>query len=65
MNAIQKLRSAWAHRGGRDPVLEAFMNAPVVDEPLTPEEEESCQEAWEEYKRGESVPLEELNRTLP
>ncbi len=51
-----------AHHRERDPVLEAFQNAPEVDEPLTPEEEASLDEARAEYERGESVALDEFMR---
>ena len=51
-----------ARRRQRDTVLEAFQNAPEVDEPLTPEEAASLDEAWAEYKRGETVPLDEFMR---
>lgn len=52
-----------ARRREHDPVLEFLNNAPEVDEPLTPEEEEaSLDEARAEYKRGESVPLDEFMR---
>jgi hypothetical protein len=64
MNAIQKFRSAWSHRGGRDAVLEFFANAPEVDEPLTEEEETGLREARAESKRGETVSLEEAFREL-
>ncbi len=62
MNAIQKIRRAWAHRGGRDPVLELFINAPEVDEPLTEQEEAGLLEARAESDRGETVTLEEAFR---
>ncbi len=64
MNAIQKIRHVWAHRGGRDPVLEFFMNAPVDDEPVTPEEEAAVRESRAAYERGEGITLEELKRSL-
>ena len=51
-----------ARRRQRDPVLEAVQNAPEVDEPLTPEDAASLDEAWAEYKRGETVPLDEFMR---
>jgi hypothetical protein len=51
-----------ARRREPDPVLAFINNAPEVDEPLTPEEEASLDEAWAEYKRGESVPLDEFLR---
>ena len=60
------LRRALSRRGGeKDPFLEFLENAPIDDEPTTPEEDASSREAWEEYKRGESSPLEEVRRRLP
>jgi hypothetical protein len=47
-----------ARRRDPDPVLALFQNAPEEDEPLTPEEAASLDEAW--AQRGESVPLGEL-----
>jgi hypothetical protein len=43
----------------QDPVLEAFEAAPLDDEPVTEEEEALAREAWAEYERGESAPLDE------
>jgi hypothetical protein len=51
-----------ARRRERDPVLEFFENAPEDDEPLTPEEAASLDEAWEQ--RGEAVPLDKVQREL-
>ncbi len=45
-----------------DPLLRLLENAPADDEPSSPEEDASCKEAWEEYKRGESKPLEQYER---
>src|SRR5207237_694039 len=58
MNAIQKLSRAWAHRGGRDPALEFFMNAPEVE--LLPDELGEI----ESYEDDELISLEELKREL-
>jgi len=44
----------------RDPLLDAVLRAPVDDEPSSPEEDQSAQEAWAEYERGEAVPLHEI-----
>jgi hypothetical protein len=41
----------------RDPLLEAVRSAPVDDEPSSPEEDQSAEEAWAHYQRGEAVPL--------
>jgi hypothetical protein len=43
-----------------DPVLAAFLAAPLDDEPVTGEEERSVAEARAQYPRGGSVPLDEL-----
>lgn len=45
-----------------DPVYQAFMNAPLDDEPLTPEEEAAIAEGHEELIRGETVSREEILR---
>jgi hypothetical protein len=49
-----------ARRRQPDPVLEFFNNAPEDDEPLTPEEQASVEEAW--AQRGDSVSLDEFRR---
>jgi len=51
-----------ARRRERDPLLELFENAAEDDEPSTPEEDASADEAWEQYKRGEAIPLDEIRR---
>lgn len=43
-------------------MLAFFEDAPEVDEPLTPEERASLDEAWAEHERGETVPLDEFMR---
>ncbi len=48
----------------QDPLLRILENAPLDDEPTTPEEDASCKEAWEEYKRGEYMTAEEAEREL-
>jgi len=48
----------------RDPVLRAFLEAPLDDEPLTPEDEAAIREGREELARGEGIPLEELVERL-
>lgn len=45
-------------RRGRDPVIELFDNAPEDDEPSTPEEDASADEAW--AQRGGAVPLDQI-----
>ena len=47
-----------------DPLLRALMEAPEDDEPLTPEEAQGVDEAWQEYLRGEAVSAEEAKREL-
>jgi hypothetical protein len=51
-----------ARRRDHDPVLEFFENAPIDDEPTTPEEDRSAAEAWEQ--RHDSISLDELEREL-
>ena len=51
-----------ADRRGQDPVLEFFDNAPEDDEPLTPEEAKSLDEAW--AQRNHAVPLDEIRHEL-
>jgi hypothetical protein len=43
-----------------DPVLAAFRDAPLDDEPLTAEEEAALRESRAEHRRGEGVPLDEI-----
>jgi hypothetical protein len=43
-----------------DPMLAAFLAAPIDDEPVTDEEERAVADAREEYRRGEAVPLDEI-----
>lgn len=47
-----------------DPVLRAFLEAPIDDEPLTPEEEEAIREGQEEIARGEGIPWEVVRDRL-
>ena len=51
-----------ARRRESDPVVELFENAPIDDEPSTPEEDRSAAEAWEQ--RHDSVSIDELEREL-
>jgi hypothetical protein len=51
-----------ARRREGDPVIEFFENAPVDDEPTTPEEDRSAAEAWDQ--RHDSVSIDELEREL-
>jgi hypothetical protein len=47
----------------RDPVLHAFLTAPLDDEPTTPEDLAAIAEAETEMARGEVVPWAEVKRT--
>jgi len=47
-----------------DPLLKLLANAPIDDEPSSPEEDESCRQAWEECQRGEYTTAEDLKREL-
>lgn len=47
-----------------DPVLRMLMEAPLDDEPETPEEAEAVAEAWQEYQRGETSSWEEVKKRL-
>lgn len=46
----------------KDPVLEAFLNAPEDDESLTLEEEAAIEEGMKDIERGDVVPWEEIER---
>jgi hypothetical protein len=60
--AAEKLRRL--RELARDPVYQAFMNAPLDDEPLTDEERRLIDEAKAEVARGESISWEEAQRLL-
>jgi hypothetical protein len=47
-----------------DPVIAAFRDAPLDDEPLTPEEEAALREADADIAAGRTVSLEELKLEL-
>lgn len=49
---------------GSDPVVRAFMDAPLDDEPLTPEDERAIREAKDEIARGEGIPWEDARQLL-
>src|SRR3954449_8030488 len=51
-----------ARRRERDPMIEAFENAPDDDEPTSAEEDRSAAEAWDQ--RHDSISLDELEREL-
>lgn len=46
-----------------DPVLDAFLRAPLDPEPLPPEEAAALAEAHAERERGEVVPWSEVRRS--
>ena len=47
-----------------DPVWEAFLNAPLDDEPFTEEDELAIKEANEDFAAGRVITLKELKRRL-
>jgi hypothetical protein len=47
-----------------DPLTRALSDAPLDDEPTSPEEEAAVQEVLEAAARGETVPLEEFRTEL-
>ena len=51
-------------REAHDPVLRALANAPLDDEPLTPEEEAALAEGYADLAAGRTVPNDELWRRL-
>ncbi len=51
-----------ARRRERDPMIEAFENAPYDDEPSSADEDRSAADAWEQ--RRDSISLDELEREL-
>ena len=53
-----------AQRRERDPVIEAFENAPLDDEPVTEEEERALEESREAYRRGETYTAEQIRQEL-
>jgi LmbE family N-acetylglucosaminyl deacetylase len=48
----------------RDPVVVAFRDAPLDDEPLTREEEAALAEADRDIAAGRTISLQELKREL-
>jgi len=48
-----------------DPFLQALLNAPIDDEPYTPEEQAEDEEAWQEYLRGEGRNWKDVRAELP
>ena len=49
---------------GNDPVYRAFMEAPLDDEPLTPEDIEAIREGEAEIARGDTVAWEDVEARL-
>lgn len=48
----------------RDPLLDAAEHALIDDEPSSRDEDQSAEEAWAEYERGEAVPLHDIRDEL-
>jgi len=47
-----------------DPVLRSLLNAPIDDEPLTPDDVAAIEEAKAAYRRGDYVSAHEAKREL-
>ena len=47
-----------------DPMILAHQLAPLDDEPSSPEEDASAEEAWQAYLRGEYITAEEAKQLL-
>jgi len=47
-----------------DPMMQALMEAPIDDEPTTPEEDKGAEEPWQEYFRGKAISADEAKREL-
>ena len=45
-------------------VMYSLEDAPLDDEPTSPEEDAAAAEAWAEYQRGEALSAEEAKRLL-
>lgn len=56
---LESLRS-----GQQDPILRAFLEAPLDDEPDLPEDTAGDQEAWEDLKAGRVYSLEKVRKDL-
>lgn len=50
--------------GARDRLGEVLANAPIDDEPTSPEEDEGAREARDEIDRGEVFSAEEIKREI-
>lgn len=53
-----------ALRDTSDPVAELLDQAPVDDEPVTPDDEAAIREGWAGYRRGGGISSEEARRRL-
>lgn len=60
--AEEALRYLERRRDRGEALIEWLQRAPEDDEPRSAEEDASVREAWQEYRRGESAPLEQLRR---
>jgi hypothetical protein len=61
--AVATLDNVASRRDGdRDSLGELLENAPIDDEPTTPEEEQGLREAREQLARGEVISAEEIRR---
>jgi hypothetical protein len=58
----ERMLEIFTRRRGSDPVLDLFENAPIDDEPTTPEEDRSAVEAWKQ--RHDSISLDEFEREI-
>ena len=53
-----------AQRRERDPMIEAFENAPLDGEPVTEEEDRALEASREAYRRGETYTAEQIRQDL-
>ena len=60
---VRRLRALKAQRRHEQPAY-SLEDAPLDDEPTTPEEDAASAEAWAEYKRGEALSAEDAKRLL-
>ena len=51
-------------RASSDPVLAALLSAPEDDEPITPDEDEAAEQAWNDYLSGKTISAEDAKREL-
>jgi len=55
---------AFLSSGADDMLTWVLDNAPIDDEPTTPEEEAAIEEAWQEYLRDGGITADEAKRRL-